>query len=205
MRKKLIAFTLIAIPMAFWGCTFQGPDYTEELDMVITNYDDNFNFNSESKYSLPDKVVKVTGDPTAPPEYLKDFYGDSILARIEVNMTALGWTKVDVSDTSAVQVLPAAWTTTTIVGGYYGGYYCWYYPYYCGGGWYYPYYPSYSSYTTGSLLITMVDASKESADGSLGVVWTTVMNGLLSGTYDIDRLQNGIDQSFRQSPYLDTK
>lgn len=207
MRKKLIAFTLVTIPMAFWGCTFQGPDYTEELDMVITSYDDQFDFKSKGTYSLPDKIVKVTGDPLAPPEYIKDIYGLPMLAQIDANMAALGWTKVDVANVPPpdIQLLPAAWTTTTIVGGYYGGYYCWYYPYYCGGGWYYPYYPSYSSYTTGSMVMTMVDPNTESTDGRLPVVWTGVMNGLLSGSYDIDRLKNGIDQSFRQSPYLDTK
>lgn len=209
MRKKLIAFTLSAIPMVFWGCTFQGPEYTEELDLVVTNYDNTFDFKSKGTYSLPDKIVKITGDPLAPPEYIKDIYGIPMLAQIEANMTALGWTKVlvDAVPPPDIQLLPAAWTTTTIVGGYYGGYYCWYYPYYCGGGWYYPYYPSYSSVTTGSMLMTMVDPSlaAESPDGNLRVVWTGLMNGLLSGTYDIDRLKRGIDQSFTQSPYLDTK
>jgi hypothetical protein len=120
-------------------------------------------------------------------------------------MTDLGWTKVDVNSDPDVQLLPAAWTTTTIVsGGYWGGYYCWWYPYYCGGGgWYYPYYPV-SSYSTGTMVISMIDAKHEGTDGGLPLVWTAAMNGLLSGTYETNRVNQGIDQAFKQSPYLKT-
>lgn len=194
----------MASQLVLWGCSLQGPEYTEELDLVYTNYDKGFDFVGKGTYSLPDKIVKITGEPASPPEYIKDIYGLPILAQIEANMTALGWTKVDVSASPDVQLLPAAWTTTSIVyGGYYGGYWCWYYPYYCGGGWYYPYYPV-SSYTTGTLLMTMTSPNDESTDGSIRVVWTGAMNGLLQGTYDISRIKNGVDQSFKQSPYLKT-
>ncbi len=204
MRRKFIVLTLMASQFLLWGCYLQGPEYTEELDLVYSNYDKNFDFAGKGTYSLPDKIVKITGEPTAPPEYIKDIYGLPVLAQIEANMTALGWTKVDVSASPDVQLLPAAWTTTSIIyGGYYGGYWCWYYPYYCGGGWYYPYYPV-SSYTTGTLLMTMASPSDESTDGSLRVVWTGAINGLLQGTYEISRIKDGVDQAFKQSPYLKT-
>ncbi len=203
MRKKLIALLLIGAQFALWGCYLEGPEYTEELDLVLSNYDNEYDFAAKGTYSIPDKIVKVTGDATAPPEYIKDLYGVPILAEINAQMNALGWTKVDVNSNPDIQLMPAAWTTTTIVGGYWGGYYCWWYPYYCGGGWYYPYTPV-SSYSTGTLLMTMVDPSKESTDGSVRVVWTSAMNGLLSGTYEIDRVKSGIDQAFKQSPYLKT-
>jgi hypothetical protein len=204
MRKKLIAVLMIASQFALWGCYLEGPEYTDDLDLVVSNYDNTFDFVSKGTYSLPDKIVKITGDPTAPPEYIKDIYGIPILAEIKANMTALGWTLVDVNASPDVQLLPAAWTTTTIVtGGYYGGYYCWYYPYYCGGGWYYPYTPV-SSYSTGTMLMSMVNPNQESTDGSLPLVWTAAMNGLMSGTYDIDRIKKGINQAFAQSPFLKT-
>lgn len=203
MRKKLIVAILMVSQFALWGCYLEGPDYTEELDLVYTNHYSAYNFASKGTYSLPDKVVKITGDPLAPPEYIKDIYGLPILAQIDANMTALGWTKVDVAASPDVQILPAAWTTTTLVGGYWGGYWCWYYPYYCGGGWYYPYTPV-TSYTTGTLVITMTDPAAESADDSKLVLWTGAVNGLLSGTYEIDRIKNGVDQMFAQSPYLKT-
>lgn len=205
MKKKLIAVMLVLSQFGLWGCYLEGPDYTEELDLVYTNYDVRYDFQSKGTYAMPDKIVKITGDPTAPPEYIKDLYGIPILAEIDANMTALGWTKVDVNDVPGpdIQILPAAWTTTTLVGGYWGGYYCWWYPYYCGGGWYYPYYPV-TSYTTGTLVMTMVDPNMESTDDSKLVIWTGAMNGLLSGTYEVDRIKDGVDQAFAQSPYLKT-
>ena len=80
---------------------------------------------------------------------------------------------------------------------YYYNYWCWYYPYYCGWGWGYP---SVSSYTTGTLLMTLI------ADGvdyiTPSDVWTGALNGMLSGAYNTSRVTKGIDQAFEQSPYL---
>lgn len=33
-------------------------------------------------------------------------------------------------------------------------------------------------------------------------VWTGAANGLLSGSYNVTRVNNAIDQAFKQSPYL---
>ncbi|MBL7852353.1 MAG: DUF4136 domain-containing protein [Cyclobacteriaceae bacterium] len=203
MRKKLIALMLVGSQFALWGCYLEGPDYTEELDLVYSNYNNKYDFASQGTYSIPDQIVKVTGDPTGPPEYISPIYATPILNEIKAQMTALGWQEVDVNANPDVQLMPAAWTTTTIVGGYYGGYYCWWYPYYCGGGWYYPYTPV-SSYSTGTLLLTMVDPNLQAIDGSLPVVWTSAMNGLLSSGTDINRVKDGIKQAFKQSPYLKT-
>lgn len=206
MKSKLIAAILVASQFALWGCYMEGPDYTEELDLVYTNYDNRFNFAGENVYVMPDEIVKITGDIDAPPEYINSIYAGPILANIEANMQSLGWTRKTMSEVdpdTVIHLLPAAWTTTTLVGGYWGGYYCWYYPYYCGGGWYYPYYPV-SSYTTGTLVMTLVDHQSPSTDDSKLVVWTGAINGLLSGTYEIDRITKGIDQAFTQSPYLKT-
>lgn len=203
MRKKLIALLLVSAQFVLWGCYLEGPDYTEELDIVLTNYDNQYDFASKGTYSLPDKIVKITGRPSDPPEYIKDIYGVPILNAIKAEMTALGWTEVDVNANPDVQLMPGAWTTTTVVGGSLGGYYCWWYPYYCGGGWYYPSYVV-SSYTTGTMVMTMVDPNVESTDGNKRVVWNSGINGLMSGTYEIDRITSAIKQAFAQSPYLKT-
>lgn len=203
MRKRMIAFLLVGAQFVLWGCYLEGPDYTEELDIVLTNYDNQYDFVSKGTYSLPDQIVKITGKPSDPPEYVKPIYAGPILTSIQTEMTKLGWTKVDVNANPDVQLMPAVWSTTTVVGGSWGGYYCWWYPYYCSGGWYYPYYVV-GSYTTGSMVMTMVDPKLESADGNVRVVWSTAMNGLLSGTYEIDRITAAIQQSFAQSPYLKT-
>jgi hypothetical protein len=205
MKSRLVSLVLFASLGLLWGCYPEGPEYVDELDIVYSNYDPEFDFQSKGTYSLPDKIVKITGDDDADIEYVSDLYGVPTLARIDQNMQDLGWTKVD-ADVADVHLLPAAWTTTTVFNwGYWGDYWCWYYPYYCGGGWYYPYYPTNSSYTTGTLLMTMTDPNEESAIGSTRVVWISAINGLYQGSYNASRINSTIDQAFKQSSYLNTK
>src|SRR3954471_17941787 len=187
MNRKIYSFAAMALLIALVGCYPGGADYVDEYDIAYTNYDKTYDFAGKATYSLPDKIVKVTGIDNQPPEYIKDIYAGPILAEIDANMQKLGWSKVDVNSNPDVQLLPASWSSTTIIyGGYWGGYYCWYYPYYCGGGWYYPYTPV-TTYTTGTLVMTMVDPNAESTDGSKRVAWTGAINGLLTGTYSASR------------------
>jgi hypothetical protein len=210
MNRKIYSFASVVLLTVLFGCYPGGAEYVDEYDITYSNYDKTFDFVGKGTYSLPNKIVKVTGDLVSvnpqPPEYVKDIYGIPMLAEIDAQMQNLGWTKVDVNSNPDVQLLPAAWESTTIIyGGYWGSYYCWYYPYYCGGGWYYPYTPV-ATYSTGTLVMTLVDpsAAGESADGNKHVVWTGAVNGLLAGTYDVSRVNRGIDQAFKQSPYLKT-
>jgi len=204
MKHKLISLVLFASLGLLWGCYPEGPEYVDELDIVYSNYDANYDFQSKGTYSLPDKIVKITGDDEADIEYVDDVYALPTLARIDQNMQTLGWTKV-AADVADVQLLPATWTTTTVFyWGYWGDYWCWYYPYYCGGGWYYPYYPTTTSYTTGTVMITMTDPKEENPAKITRAVWISAMNGLFQGTYNMTRINNAIDQAFEQSPYLKT-
>ncbi len=204
MKRKILSISALAVLVLLYGCYPAGPEYVEEIDIAYSNYDKSFDFVSKGTYSIPDKISKITGDPNKPPQYVKDVYAVPILAQINANMQALGWQKVDVSANPDVQLLPAAWESTTIIyGGYWGNYWCWYYPYYCGGGWYYPYVPV-TSYSTGTLVMTLVDPKVESTDESRRVVWTGAINGLLTGSYDANRVANGINKVFGQSPYLKT-
>ncbi len=205
MKHRLFSFLAIVGITLLSGCYPNGPEYVDEYDVVATNYDTAFDFKTRGTYSLPDKIVIIDGDPTDVPTYIKDINGTQLLTPIDANMQGNGCAKVDVNSNPDVQLLPASWSTTTIVGGYYGGYWCWYYYYYCGGGgWYYPY-PYYSSYSTGTLIITMVDAKSDAIDGSKTVRWTAGLNGLLGDTNDVVRAKNGINQAFKQSPYLKIK
>lgn len=201
MKSKLFAFLTVGLVSLLWGCYPKGPEYVEEYDLTYTNYDAKFDFALRKTYSLPGKIVKIDGDPSTD-DYIKDIYALPLLQTIDDNMKAYGWTKVDVNANPDVQLLPAAWSTTTVIyGGYWGGYYCWYYPYYCGGGWYYPYTPTYS-YSTGTLVMTIVDPTSEGLDGSKRLAWTAALNGLLGYSSDISRATNGVNQAFKQSPYL---
>ena len=197
MKKKVFALAFVGMLM---GCYPDGADYTEELDIVYSNYDVNYDFQSKGTYSMPDEIVLLTGDEDDPVDYVDDIYAEPTLELIEQNMSQLGWTRVE--SNADVELLPATWSTTTIY--YYGGgYWCWYNPYYCGGYWYYPY-PVASSYTSGTLVMTMVDPSMESGDGRIRAVWSGAINGLLSDVFSFSRVENGVNQAFKQSPYLKT-
>lgn len=205
MKRILSKMMLTAVTGAFLlGCYPAGPEYVDDLDVVYSTYDQAYDFQSKGTYSLPDKIVtdvKIDkGDTTY--VYMKDKYATPILQSIESNMTSLGWTKVDIDKDPNVLVTPATMSTTTY---YYSYWYNWWYGgYYGGWGWYYPPYYSVSSYTTGSLIITMADPNLENAINKSPTVWLAAANGL-AGSYDINRVLKGIDQAFTQSPYLNTK
>jgi len=198
MKRTFIYYSVLVLIMA--SCYPKGAEYYEDLDLVFTNYDAEYDFTGGSSYSMPDRIVKITGDliEGEDPEFIKEPYNSQILGRIESNMTALGWTRVDNAETADLVLFPASWTNTTIT--YWYDYWCWYYPWYCGWGWYYPGYVT--SYTTGTLVMTLVAAGDEYVEPAR--VWTGAINGLLSGSYNINRVNNGVDQAFEQSPYLKT-
>ncbi len=198
MKKKIIFY--LGIILMLGSCYPQGPEYYEDLDAVYTNYDDGFKFSSKGTYSMPDKIVKITGNliEGEDPEFVKEPYNSQMLQQIESNMSALGWQKVDEAVNADLVLFPAVWTNTTIY--YWYDYWCWYNPWYCGWGWSYP---SVSSYTTGTLVMTMVAYGDDYVEPSR--VWTAAANGLLSGTVNITRVNNAIDQAFDQSPYLNVK
>jgi len=198
-RFKNLLFMIAMTSLLLLGCYPQGAEYYEDLDVVYTNFDDTFNFASTGTYSMPDKIVKIDGNVAdgEDPEFVQEPFNSQMLARIKSNMTALGWTEVDSPDEADVVLFPATWTNTTIY--YWYDYWCWYYPYYCGWGWGYP---SVSAYTTGTLVMTLVANGPDYIEPTR--VWTSAVNGLLSGAYDVNRVNKGIDQAFEQSPYLKT-
>ncbi|MDZ7608582.1 MAG: DUF4136 domain-containing protein [Cyclobacteriaceae bacterium] len=198
MKSKIAIYLVIIAMMA--GCYPQGPEYYEDLDIVYTNFEETYDFASKGKYSMPDKIVKIAGDIVEgeDPEFVKEPYNTQMLTQIAANMAALGWERVDDPEDADLVLFPATWTNTTIY--YWYDYWCWYYPWYCGWGWGYP---SVSSYTTGTLVLTLVANGPDYIEPSR--VWTAAANGLLSGSYNTSRVTEAIDQAFEQSPYLDTK
>jgi len=197
MKKKV--FVYLGLIIALGACYPGGAEYYSDIDATYTDYDDQFDFASRGTYSIPDSIVKIEGDleEGEEPEYVKEPYNTQMLSKIRDNMSAYGWTRVDDPAEADLVLFPAAWTNTSVY--YWYDYWCWYYPYYCGWGWGYP---SVSSYTTGTLVMTLI------ADGDDYIeptrVWTGVINGLLSGSYNATRVNKAIDQAFEQSPYLKT-
>jgi len=198
MKKNVILFLGIALLMV--SCYPGEVGSYDDLDLVYSNYTESFDFAGQNTYSMPDKIVKIEGNliEGESPEFVTEPYNTQILNKIADNMSALGWTRVEDPATADLVLFPAVWTNTTVY--YYYDYWCWYYPYYCGWGYYYPYV---SSYTTGTLIMTLVADGEDYVDPT--GVWAAAANGVLSGAYDSSRVLDAIDQAFEQSPYLNTK
>lgn len=204
--KRILSKTILtaAVGVFLLGCYPAGPEYVDDLDVVYTTFDEGYDFKSKGTYSIPDKIVtdvKIkNGDTTY--VYMKDIYATPLLQAIESNMTTLGWSKVNIANNPDVLVTPAAISNTTY---FYSYWYDWWYGgYYGGWGWYYPPYYSVSSYTTGTMIITIADPNSENAINRSPSVWVAAANGLLTYSGSTDRAKKGIDQAFAQSPYLKT-
>jgi hypothetical protein len=203
--KILKVLSLTAIVFLLTQCYPAGPEYIEELDLVYSNYDPAADFTAKQTYAIPDKIMKIDDDLVAggDPNFIKEPYATQVLDKINLNMINNGWTKVTKDQNPDVLLAPVAFELTTTVYYGYGGYWDWWY----GGwyGWYYPY-PVTTSYSTGSLVVTMLDNKKEneSPDGKKPAVWNFIVNGLLEGgsANFANRVSKGVDQAFIQSPYL---
>ena len=206
-RYLLLVTTLFTLN----SCVYYDPVYTDDLDLVVTNYDTEFDFKSKNTFSIPDSVVLLKSSTfDGSNAFAKPFYGDTIIKEIKKNMIARGWTLVDKSNNPDVIILPSVTQTTNLDIYYSYDYWGWYYPGYYPGGWAW-YYPSWgipvaSSYKTGSVIIQMTDPSNASNSDHLPVVWISLINGLMEGkAASINyRIKTSIDQAFTQSPYLST-
>jgi predicted small lipoprotein YifL len=203
MKKRSRSIAVLAtLIIMLTGCYPQGPEYVEDLDVVLTNFQDEYDFSAKQTYALPDRIVKITGNLVDgdDPEFIPDATATLLLARIDQNMSELGWEKVGIDENPNVLLTPASWESTTIV--YYYDYWSWWYGgYYPGWGYYYP---SVSSYTTGTLVMAMIDPALVGANGNPVVQWTGAINGILTWSYDATRVNSAIDRAFDQSPYLRT-
>jgi hypothetical protein len=193
MKRTIIYTLFVALALVMASCYPGGIEYYDDTDIVFTSYEPDYDFMQQQSYTMPDSVVKITGDDE--PEFIDEPYNTMIINRIKSNMETLGWNLVEDPDDADLVLFPASWTNTSIY--YWYDYWCWYYPWYCGWGWYYPGYAV--SYTTGTLVMTLVENDDAIEPYR---VWTAAVNGLLSGGNDMNRVNKGIDQAFEQSPYL---
>ena len=150
---------------------------------------------------MPDKIVKITGElqTGGTPEFMNLNYSNQIYSRIRANMSALGYSEVTDTTKADFFILPAALEVTNVSYSYWGDYYGWYYGY----GYYYPY-PVVTSYTTGTVMINLVERNTSSPTNKNMVPWIALINGLLEGTSTdyLTRINTTVDQAFKQSDYL---
>jgi hypothetical protein len=200
---SIIIFILLTLAACYPG----GPDYVEDLDVVYTVHDQQYDFGAKRTFAMPDAIVinveLSEGDTVL--EFMSPIYATPILQAIQQNMETYGWTRVNVDADPDLLLTPGGLSSTTYYYSYwydwwYGGYWGWY-------GWYYPPYYSVSSYTTGTLLLVLSDPNQavESPINRSPALWLAAANGLLTYGYDVSRVSDGINQAFSQSDYLDIK
>ena len=182
----------------------------DETDLVLTFYDTTADFESNVTYAMPDTIIRIDdegGSAAANPAI-----DAQILAQIEAELTAIGYTRVAAGTPSDVVVLVTAtrvdldyWHT---VGWWdYWGWWPGWGPE-LGPGWApaYPWGPSYPGrQSLGTLAITMLDPNSTVVeDQEIPATWVGAVNELLIGSDAniLARMVDLIDQVFLQSPYL---
>jgi hypothetical protein len=209
-KRRLWPAFLLALPGLIVGCYPGDFDDLEDFDTVTTLHGENVNFGAIQTYALPDTIIHIEeeGDDDDDDDRveLSREFDEHILKHVRENLNARGYQEVTAPTRPDVVVAVSA-AATTVVGAY-SSYWCDYWGWY---GWYgYPcgYYPGYTyiySYDLGTIFIDMLDVRPEALlDDQIDVLWTGAVRGVL-GTADPvteERIHDGIDQAFRQSPYL---
>jgi hypothetical protein len=224
IRKYFIYLFVASIIPLLYSCYPGGSEYYSETDLVITQHDNEFDFSSNKKYFMGDSINHIVEEGKENDVNRK--YDAEVLANIAAYLDTAGYIRMEGGAPDSIliaqsDVLISVIATSTEYSGIgyipggggwwgypgygwgWGGYYPGY-PWYPGYGWGYPYTYSYS---TGSLFIEMADLKNIDEDEEIiPIPWQSTINGLLSGDEDNMkwRIDRGIDQSFRQSPYLFT-
>jgi len=211
MKKLLLHIGIFAVmAIALTACYPGGAEYVSDTDLVVTNYNPEFNFNGIQYYYMPDSIRHIVEEGTTPDRSMDPF----IISELEKNLTALGYTRLDTSDISGggeadVMVAVSAIKVTNVNYNTYPYYPGWCWSWYCypGYGWYYPWYgyTYVTSYETGTVFWDMFDPDNVDIENeTIHVEWTGAINGVLSSSVSSNqsRLTKGIEQAFMQSPYL---
>lgn len=222
--KKLISKIgmLAVIVFALTACYPGGAEYTSDTDIIITEYDDEYNFNAIKTYYLSDSINHIVNEG----DKATTTFDSWVLSELERNFDALGWERLSPPDSlnpgpepdvaivlAAIEVENYNYWGMPWYGGWGWGWYWkstgetsyWGYP---GYGWYYP--PYYgggyvTSYTTGTYAWNLFDPSLVDEDSEdILIQWLGAINGIAGSSTSTTktRITNSINQAFRQSPYL---
>ncbi len=214
-------FLITAIPLLILSCYPGGSSTVEDLDIVGTSYDKEFDFSAATSFSLPDTIIHIVADSEE--DSLGRDYDDLIIGRVRDQMISNGYKEepLDTLNPADVVLLISAMSTTNS-GVYFDPAWWWgswgWWPGWggypgapvWGPGWGMGFpvgFPVYINYSTGTLFITMIDPENTNIDEkTIAVTWLAALNTLLQrgGQNTEQRITDNIDQAFKQSPYLKT-
>ncbi len=217
--KIFLSIVLAGTLLFYSGCYPDNSISTSQSDIVMTRYNDSVDFTKLSTYFMADTIYPMSDDTTK----IKPVKNQTeYLAEIASQMEKMGYQRIFNDDSihipDVIMVVSAIETDNVVVD--------WWYPYYPGWGWdgypgwgwgwgggwyyppaYYPPYPYYSSYKTGTLLLEMINPNDYDiikGDTAARVYWNGALNGVLEGSNIKQRVLDGIEQMFTQSPQIKT-
>lgn len=206
------------------------PEYDatiEELDIAVTQYDEDQDFSQLQTFYLADSIIYINDEEANSLISVDHAQEDHILSLVRQNFLNMGWTEVSGPTEGHINadvsiMLSVLETDINFYYYYWWDWWYWYpwdwwYPWYTDSYWYpgYPVWPGYPSYpiqgyTVGTLFIDMLNMDDvempDEGDSSFKVPmpWKGSVIGILAGSdsHIQDRLTTEIDQVFEQSPYL---
>ncbi|MCY1721939.1 DUF4136 domain-containing protein [Prolixibacteraceae bacterium Z1-6] len=225
MRNFLkLMFFLLPVLLMIYSCHPEFSATIDELDLAITKYDEDQNFDELQTFYLPDTIIYITDDENSFAANVNHTHEEHILSEVRQNLLDLGWTEVQEPtngeiDSDVSIMVSVLETDISFYYYYWWDYWYWYpwdwwFPGYPGYPWYpiWPGYPTYPSggYTVGTVIIDMVNMDEVAMPANddtsikLPIVWSGFVNGILAGSDQNlqSRLTKQISQVFEQSPYL---
>jgi len=203
MKPKILLILIVTGLFLVTACSKYPPSSDRLLeDLVIyTKYDTSIKFSQFKTFSIVDSIGYISEKDSG--KFL-DADARIVLTQISQNMTSRGYTLVNKNmdpDLGINVVVIKNVNVQHYYSGWYWGYPGYFPPWYWGGGsYYYPYYPTYiTSYSTGTLLIDMVDRLNITFDSKMYIRWNVYIRALLTGDHTMNQLKESIDQAFTQT------
>lgn len=221
-KTRFFLFLSLAVVGLLMSSCYDDDVYysTSDYDLTITNYDTTFDFQTYKTYFLRDSVDLKSDyikedDPNWNIFYSNNGPSDQIIAKVRSHFDELGYTEIDSAENADFAVNMVALLMREAGYVYYPGYWWGWWGYYPWYGYGYVY-----TYETGTLVLDMVDGNSlrdfiEYMDGAenpypgdpnspdLRYVWSAAVDGIQSDGNDLDRVLDGIDEAFLNSPYLE--
>ena len=207
MSFPLRAKLCVAAAAALFAAACDATTITEQsFGAVVTLVDSGPALHTARTFVLPDTVIRLAEGTAVSAQV-----ADTLIREVRAQFLALGWTELRDTLTSHpdVVVLLAASTRTETGVAYTGWYSAWgYLPYWgptvdASWGWGVPAGAVPYSFQAGTLLVTMLEvrAPRDSAK-KIPLLWAAAIDGVVGDASTIDRVIEGLDQAFAQSPYL---
>lgn len=193
------------------------PDANRLYDelVVSTNYDPQADFSRYSTYAISVDTIGLRSNASSDSIIVASESGlpRPALEAVSSNLDKAGYRRVDKSENPDLGVNVVVVTDLNVFQElvyydpyydpyYYGGYYPGYYGY--GGSYYYPYVNTYA-YNTAVLVLELVDLKNRNSNNLVRVVWNAYLGDLISTFELVPQTEAGIDQAFKQSPYLNAR